>query len=488
MKTVVKIDPEREYSSAKQVLADLSLQSCRREDISTLDSSIDNMKTVINVLMERLSPKPRKPPKKVKKKKKERVREDFSKLPSEKYPDLEVEEKIVRASEAPECPCCNSQMHESGLYKTSEKLEVIPKRYFISRNKRVVYNCRSCNGSMQNAPSLPSLSKMSNYGDSLIIDVSLSKYCDLIPIDRYCNIAARQGLEGLPANSMIGLTHILAQFLMLVYLRIKKEVSSSKLILMDETPHKMLEGDDTMNWYLWGFFSLKACYFEAHGTRSGDVPLSFLSESMMLYMLTDAYKGYGRAAEELRKKGKKIIEAFCNAHAYRYFKDASTTWSSETEIFRELYGKIYEIERQAKEKKEEEAKKLARQSMVPIFEEIKKEAERAKPMPHSSFEKAVNYFLNHYEGLTQCLNNPDIPLDNNFSERILRSPVVGRKTWYGTHSKRGAKTNSILFSIVASCKINDINPRNYIPWVVDRIHKKEQILTPYEYGQYIDSG
>lgn len=78
--------------------------------------------------------------------------------------------------------------------------------------------------------------------------------------------------------------------------------------------------------------------------------------------------------------------------------------------------------------------------------------------------------------------------DNNLSERELRSPVVGRKTWYGTHSKRGALTAAVLFSIVQSCKINNVNPRNYFPWVVRRIHVGEEIFTPYEYSKFIPSG
>jgi len=82
----------------------------------------------------------------------------------------------------------------------------------------------------------------------------------------------------------------------------------------------------------------------------------------------------------------------------------------------------------------------------------------------------------------------DIPLDNNFSERLLRSAVIGRKTWYGTHSKRGARTNAVLFSIVETCKINSINPRNYFQLAVDRLHAKEKVITPSEYAVSIDSG
>lgn len=483
MKTIVKIDPEKEYDTAKKIIESLAPKNSA-DEMSSLSNSIDNLKTVINVLIERATPKKKKlPPKNTgKKKDSKKPREDFDKLPSEKFPELEVQENIIRAEETPKCPCCEGEMRESGLYKISEKLEVIPKQYYIVRHKRVVYNCGTCNGSMVNAPSAPSISKTSNYGDGVIIDAALSKYCDLIPMERYSAMAERNGLlGGLPPNSLISLTHTLAHFLGPVYRKLVQEVLLSKIILADETPHRMLEGDDTSNWFLWGFSSSSACIFQAHPTRSGDVPIKFLKESKAQYLLTDGYSGYKRALKELRSEGIEVKEAFCNAHAFRYFRDASSTWESECKSFLEIYGKIYEFEREAEN---DEQKKLAREKMKPLFLELKGICRKASEdiMPKSSFEKAVGYFLNHYDGLIECLDNLDIPLDNNFSERLLRSPVVGRKIWLGTHSKQGAKTNAVLFSLVESCKINKINPRNYFAWVVDCLHKKEEVLTPYEYA------
>jgi hypothetical protein len=54
-----------------------------------------------------------------------------------------------------------------------------------------------------------------------------------------------------------------------------------------------------------------------------------------------------------------------------------------------------------------------------------------------------------------------VPIDNNASERILRGPVVGRKTWYGTHSKDGALAAAVHFSLVQSCRLVGLNPRTY---------------------------
>jgi hypothetical protein len=99
----------------------------------------------------------------------------------------------------------------------------------------------------------------------------------------------------------------------------------------------------------------------------------------------------------------------------------------------------------------------------------------------SKLGKAMGYFLKNYDGLTRFLTNPDLPVDNNPAERLLRSPVVGRKTWYGTHSKRGAETAAILFSLVESCKLNQVNPREYFKKLVQDLHQGNPAYTPKEF-------
>ncbi len=476
MKTVHKIDPEKEYAEAKALIELASQQVLDKQSASSLDQSVDNLITAARILMER-EERRRGKPKEAKQnaakgRQKGEERAESKRLPSERYPELEIVESEVKPDVVPTCSCCGSQMKESGLFDTSEKLEVKPKVYFISRVKRAKYNCK-CSGSMVNTPSSPSIVPSSNYGDSLIIDVALSKYCDLIPIERYVQMAFRQGVVDLPPQSLIGLTHHLANFLTPLYELIKKEVQASEVLMADETTWKMLEGDETNNWFLWGFFSKTACFFEAHNTRSGDVAIKFLEATHAKYLMSDGYAGYSRAISELKKNGRLITETHCNAHAYRYFEDAAKTWKDECKPFLEKYGEIYELERSG----------TPRDKLLPIFEQIKNMCEKLQNsvMSGSGLEKAINYFLNHYPGLTECTKNQDIPLDNNLAERELRSPVVGKKTWYGNHSKRGALTTAILFSIVQSCKLGNVNPRKYFSWVVEQIQQGRTPLTPFQY-------
>lgn len=492
MKTITKIDPEKEYENAKKMIELATQGALDVDNAGSLDSSVDNLITVARVLIEREERRrgPKKYPKENKSKgrNKGESRGETKKLPSERYPNLEVKEDVVRPDQNPTCPCCNKEMKESGLFDCSEKLETIPQSYYIVRTKRVKFNCSGCHGAMVNTAPPASIVPSSNYGDSMIIDVALTKYCDLLPIERYVQIAARLGLVGLPAQSLIGLTHQLANFLRPVHELIKLEVLSSVVLRADETTHKMLEGDETSQWYLWGFFSEVACYFETHGTRSGDVVIEFLKGSKTEVLMSDGYAAYSKAAKAMRKLGRDILEVHCNAHAVRYFKQAGITWKEEAEPYLALYGEIYELESTRKDKASElsEGEQLElRSQMLPLFEQIKELAEKDKEeaMAKSGFKKAMGYFLNHYEGLIACTGDIDIPLDNNLSERELRGPVVGRKTWYGTHSKKGARTTAALFSIVQSCKLNNVNPRDYFAWIVARLHRGEPPMTPYSYSK-----
>lgn len=493
MKTIAKIDPEKEYENAKKIIDNAGKYFFDDQSLGSLNSSLENLITATRVLIEREDKRRgiKKPPKESspKGRKEGDERKEIKKLPSERYPNIEIREDVIYPNKAPKCPCCNHIMKESGLFDFAEKLEIIPKRYYIQRYKRPKFNCGHCHGSIVNTPSIPSIIPCSNYGDSFIIDATLSKFCDLIPIERYVQMAFRNGLIGLPAQSIIGLTHHLADFFIAVYLKIKKEAQETIILLADETTHNMLEGDETSNWYLWGFFSSTASYFEAHDTRSGDVVFEFLKYSKAEILMTDGYTGYRRAIGMIKKEfNRDITEADCNAHAIRYFKEASITWKEECAPYLELYGMIYDLEEQRKKgenKLSYDDQLVLRQKMLPLFNSLKKNCEKDLPktMVGSSLKKAMSYFLNHYDGLTLCTANSQVPLDNNHSEREIRSPVVGRKTWYGTHSKRGSETTAVHFSIIGSCKVNNINPRNYYPWVVERILQGLEVLTPYEYSK-----
>ena len=401
-------------------------------------------------------------------------------LPSERYPDAPVIEKDVDFPAPPSCPCCRKEMTDSGMKEEREELTVIPRKFLIYRFLKRKYRCRHCHGAVVTPKGPPRILPRSAYGDDMILDVALSKYCDLLPVERYAAMAAREGLEGLPPQSLIRLTHALADFLTVVFFKLKAEVEAAKVVHADETPHKMLEGGDgRKNWFLWGFSSRHSCFFDIRKSRSGDVAGDFLKGCLAEYLVSDVYSGYAKAVsianKEREKRGAPPLKgAYCNAHARRMFKDAEEKFPTEVKVFLNCYARIYALDREG-----------LRREAGPCFEIMKREAGKLEgaTSKNLSLGKAARYFLKNYEGLTRCLEDGDVPLDNNLQERLLRNPVVGRKTWYGTHSRRGARTAAMLFSLVNACHLNKVNPREYFPFVTAEIHQGGDPPTPSGYAE-----
>jgi len=419
----------------------------------------------------------------------QKIKKTKIQLPSLRYPNAPLIEKDIELAELPNCNACGSQMEDSGLTEDSEQLTVIPRQFSVVRYKRHKYRCGCCHGDLKTAPALPKIKEGSAYSDEVIIDVSLSKYCDLIPNDRYVAMAKRSGIVDLPPNSLIQLTHHLADFLEIIYKKIKIEITKDKITHGDETPHRMLEGDKISNWSLWGFSTKTASYFEAHSTRSGDVAIEFLKDSDCEFFMSDVYSGYVKAiriVNEYRVKNGKleIIKIYCNAHARRRFKDSLINFKEESEYFIKCYRKIYHLE----DKKRLTLEKRRKwQTIYFKLMERKAIALHNSYPPKSSLGKAISYFLNNFVELTIFLKHEDVPIDNNSQERLMRSPVIGRKTWYGNHSRKGAMTSAILFSIVESCKLNNVNPRIYFKEIVQSMHQGQEALTPAEYAKIADS-
>jgi transposase len=424
-------------------------------------------------------------------------RGETTKQLSERYPEADVEVEGIDFPEPQACPACGSGMHDSGMKETSEYLDVREKEFIVVQQERHKHRCHKCHGAIVTAPVPKRVIPGGSYSDDLIVDATLSKYCDLIPMERYSKMAERGGLSGIPPHSLIQASFKLADFLFCIYELIKNETLQSRVLLADETTHRMLEGDPKDNWYLWAFSSMSATFFECHDTRSGDVSAQILLKSNCLFLVSDAYSGYGKSIRIANKIRSElglllIVAAYCNAHARRRFESPRSMDPGEVNPdaawMVDRYDEIYELERKAKGLADPEILKI-RAEMKPIFEAMKKEAElKIGTYPEKSqMGSGYGYFLKYYEGLTQFLEHPELPIDNNKSERGLRNPVVGRKTWYGTHSRAGARAAAIHFSIVESCKLNRVNPREFYHDAIRRIHSGQELLTPSQYKALIST-
>jgi hypothetical protein len=93
------------------------------------------------------------------------------------------------------------------------------------------------------------------------------------------------------------------------------------------------------------------------------------------------------------------------------------------------------------------------QQSAPLTERIQQWALAQKPLPDSTFRKALKYMLELWNGLTVFLHNPWVPLDNNHVERQMRDVVLGRKNHYGSKSQRGTEVAALFYSLIETAKL-----------------------------------
>lgn len=398
-------------------------------------------------------------------------------LPSDRFPDIPFIEEDIDFEKTPTCKLCESTMVDMGVTEDAEYVTVTQKVFHIIKSQRHKYRCKSCHGDIKTAPQKPRLKPGSSFSDEIAIDVTVSKYADHMPVERYARQAERLGLKGIHPKTLIDQTHYLADALIPVYGGLKEEVQNSKILQADETPWKLLEGDERNNWWLWGFFTPQAAYYEAHDTRASKVAQDFLKDSKATHLLTDAYCAYSNSTKET-----KIKNSYCMAHARRKFIEAEPNYPEATPVI-EWMGGLFKIEREIRGRPPDEILNERKTRSSPILKEIKKYLLEINPLPKSSLGKARDYMLKYWDGLTEFLNEPELSIDNNLSERGLRGPVIGRKNFYGNHSKQGAQTTQILYSVIESCKLNQVEPQKYLKETVENILNGRPVLTPSQYAK-----
>lgn len=137
----------------------------------------------------------------------------------------------------------------------------------------------------------------------------------------------------------------------------------------------------------------------------------------------------------------------------------------------EQIGEIYKIENRIRGLDPDVRLKERQQESRPLTEKLFIGFRKAyEQLPKkSSTAKAIFYALNNQKALMKFLDNGQIEIDNNAAERAMRSIAIGRKNWLFAGSDNGGHTAAIIYSIIETAKLNNINPWQYLQKVLDII-------------------
>lgn len=366
----------------------------------------------------------------------------------------------------------------------TEILAYIPAGFYVRQIIRRKYAPRGGLGSVVMGP-LPALPiEKGRPGPGVLAYIITSKYCDHLPLYRLEQIFARHGLH-IPRTTQWDWVRDSADLLLAIVLAMKRLILASAKIHTDDTyiPIQDKSRTQVREGYLWPHIDrANNVYFDYTTARNQEGPQQMLG-GYRGYIQADAFPGY----DGLYGKDK-ATEVGCWGHARRKFDEAKQTDPLRANQMLALIAKLYVIEDRAQEEHldAEGVKALRQKFSKPILEgEIKPLLESWGPevLPKSPIGKAVTYALNQWEALNRYLDNGILSIDNSLSERVIKLVALGRKNWLFSGSDEGAQRAAILYSLIASCKLCQIDPFVYLRDVLERInthpaHRIDELTPP----------
>jgi hypothetical protein len=201
----------------------------------------------------------------------------------------------------------------------------------------------------------------------------------------------------------------------------------------------------------------------------------------------DAFDGYARLYLPDRRPGA-IVEALCWSHARRKFfeladiaanarrgKNATPISPIALEAVKRIDA-VFEIEREIVGLSAAERLCVRQERSAAVVKDLMgwMRAERARLSRHAEVAKAIDYMLKRRPAFTRFLDDGRICLTNNAAERALRGLALGRKSWLFAGSERGAERAAVMYTLIQTAKLNDVDPQAWLAHVLAQIADTQQ--------------
>ena len=366
------------------------------------------------------------------------------------------------------CTACGHALTKIGE-EITEQLDYQPASLFVLEHVRAKYACQACEASVVIADLPAQPIDKGRPGPGLLAQVVTAKYADHLPLHRQVAIFARQGVT-LARQTLGDWVAEAAELLAPLYADLKASVLAGKVVHTDDTtvPVQDRTRSATRDGRLWVYVGDQTpadLVYDYTPTRSREGPLAFLGD-FCGFLQADAYAGY----DALYATGR-VIEVGCWAHARRHFWDAKAADSPRALLALGVIQQLYRVEADAKGLDAEARRARRQDASAPILARFKtwldEQADRV--LPKSPIGEAVGYARAQWTALTRYLDDGDLAIDNNVSERALRRVCVGRNNWLFCGSDEGGHRAAILYSLVATCKEHGLDPWAYLRDVFARI-------------------
>lgn len=374
-------------------------------------------------------------------------------------------------------PCDEAAGGELIGYEIKEELVVMPAEFYVQvlkREKRVV---RASGGTtILTAPMPARVVEKGQLGNSAVVELIISKFCDHLPIYRQMRIWERD--HGLVLDEALAGRHVLAAGRLLEPLArfFGQKLKEGELIQADETRVPVLQQDgkgrNDIAWF-WQYSRPGGLvYFDYQNSRSRAGPSHFLSD-FKGRLQTDGYEVYTALGLNLQS------HAGCWAHARRKFDQARKAAPKEapcpeSQEVLDLIARLYAVESEAREAQLDPQARLRLRQERGVPAQLDALCKRIiqirqQALPASLLAKACDYLLNQWARFCVFAADGQVEIDNNWCENGMRPIALGRKNWMHLGSEQSGPPVAAIMTVLASAQRAGLNIRLYLAHCLEKL-------------------
>jgi len=420
----------------------------------------------------------------------------------DKFKDFDFEIEEYELEDGEKCDVCNSDLIKVGRKLVRQNVKYIPAKLAVVSVFQNTYKCKSCgnegsenvNDHFVKAPIPRPLLNHSFVSPSLAAQIIYQKYYMGMPLNRQESFWYDLGLS-IPRGTMSNWCNKLTEYFLksIRDLMHKKILENNKLVLVDETRIQCNKEEGrkaSTDSYMWVLRSgeneaLKGVVFKYSPTRKGEEAKSMLQNFKGIFV-TDGYSGYNAVPD--------AVHAECWSYARRKYLDSIPTDNKNKPISGtmgeeglEYINNLFKIERDLAELPDDERLEKRKELSKPIYEDFLTWVEKtsSKIITNEKLKEALTYVKNQHVELGEFLNDGRIPLTTNLVERSIRPFAVHRRAWLFADTPAGAVCNAVMYSLVESAVLNNLNITKYIEYLLTELPQLENLNDEKELERFL---
>ena len=300
---------------------------------------------------------------------------------------------------------------------------------------------------------------------SAIAHAIISKYDDLLPLNRQEKITAREGFA-VPRSTLCEWLRPAETWLTgIVDAMFADSKATAPYLAVDATGAAVRGAKNSKcdPWHVFVFVAAEQHIVFRYSRTHDSVVLAKMLEGYRGYLLADAASIYA----PLVTAGM-VILACCWAHVRRYFfKSLETDRTRSLEAIA-IIGQLFAVERACASTPMPEKTARRAELAAPVLRLFDGwlDRNRATVEPRTPLAAAITYADNQHDELRRFLEDGRLRIDNNVCEGQLRNLVLGLNNWQYFQSETGLRWYTVFRSLIASCKLHQICPQRYLECVL----------------------